>query len=303
MRRAGPLIMVVSIHCIGCDPPPLTSTGVVQVFGEMGMGPGAFSYPRAITVSADGTLFIVDKTARIQRFDADGVFETSWRMPEWEAGKPVGLYVHSDDRVFVADTHYHRVVVYDRDGNEVGRFGEEGSGPGQFGLPTDVAVDAKGFIYVSEYGGNDRITKWSADLQFVSVLVTGEVAGQPLRRPAALIIDGEQTLWIADACNHRIVRLDLQGKVLTVFGELGKEPGQLRYPYDIDVDVGGNVLVCEYGNCRLQWFDSAGRSLRVWGEPGREIGQLNSPWGANRGRDGRIYVLDSLNARVQVIRP
>ncbi len=286
----------------GCDPPPLSENGVVHVFGRQGMGPGEFGYPRAIAVSADGKIYVVDKTARVQRFDAGGRFETAWSMPDSVAGKPVGLTIHPDGRVFVADTHYSRVVVFDPDGRELARFGEPGLGAGQFQLPTDVAIDADGFIYVSEYNGNDRVTKWSPDYVFVSSLIEGEVGGRPLRRPAALAIDGEQTLWVADACNHRVLRFDLDGRLLSEFGGLGKEPGRLRYPYDVNLAPDGSILVCEYGNCRLQWFDSAGRSLRTWGSVGRKIGQLNSPWGAVYGADGLVLVVDSLNARVQVIK-
>ncbi|MEE9295145.1 MAG: hypothetical protein V3W34_09340, partial [Phycisphaerae bacterium] len=204
-----------------------------------------------------------------------------------------------------------------------------GNGDGRFQLPTDIAVDAQGFIYVSEYHGNDRVTLWretsvggdfpalalgrhpqgvalqrwdSVSFQFVSVLIDGDVAGRPLRRPAALAIDQDQHLWVADACNHRILKFDLSGRLLAEFGEMGTEPGQLRYPYDIDITPDGNLLVCEYGNCRLQWFDTNGNSLRLWGAPGRDLGQLNSPWGALIGRDGLVFVVDSLNARIQVIR-
>ncbi len=307
-RRYAPLLVALAAVC-GCDPPALTPNGVVHSFGSQGLGPGQFGYPRGIARSPDGKVFIADKTARIQRFDQHGSFEIGWSMPQREAGKPVGLGVHADGRVFVADTHYHRVIVFTPDGEELSRFGELGTGDGQFQLPTDVAFDDRGFVYVSEYNGNDRVTRWSevpgstgVEYAFESVFVAGPVAGRVLRRPSALAVDGEQTLWIADACNHRLLRFDLDGKLLAEFGEMGKAAGQLRYPYDIDVDDDGNLLVCEFGNCRLQWFDPAGRSLRVWGKPGRELGELSSPWGAVVGKDGLVFVLDSLNARVQVIR-
>lgn len=302
MRTSALAIALLVTIAAGCDRPALSPNNVVRVFGGAGRGPGAFAYPRAIARAPDGRIYVVDKSARVQRFDADGTFETLWTMPDYAAGKPVGLTVHPDGRVFVADTHYHRVVVFGSDGMELARFGEAGTGDGQFVWPTDVAIDADNFIYVSEYNGNDRITKWSPTYEFVSVVVAGEVAGRPMRRPAALAIDRQQTLWVADACNHRILRFDLDGNLLVAFGEMGRQPGQLRYPYDIDIDPDGNVLVCEYGNCRLQWFDAQGRSLRVWGGPGRRVGQLNSPWGVFCSPDGRVYVLDSLNARVQVIK-
>jgi DNA-binding beta-propeller fold protein YncE len=285
----------------GCEPPPLSPNNVTKVFGEAGRGPGAFAYARAIAEAPNGKIYVVDKSARVQRFDASGEFELLWTMPDYAAGKPVGLSIHPDGRVVIADTHYSRVIVFDPEGNELARFGEHGTGDGQFIWPTDVAFDDAGSIYVGEYNGNDRITKWTPDYEFVEVVVSGEVNGQPMRRPAGLVIDEDQTLWVADACNHRILHFDLSGRLLLEFGEMGRKPGQLRYPYDLDIDADGNLLVCEYGNNRLQWFDRTGRSLRIWGSAGRQIGELNSPWGAFASSDGRVFVLDSLNARVQVI--
>ncbi len=302
MRITAMLLSAICVATAGCDRSPTSASCVVGVFGSAGQGPGSFAYPRAIATAPDGCVFVVDKSARVQRFSPDGTFETQWRMPEYAAGKPVGLSVAADGRVFVADTHYHRVIVFDRDGVELARFGELGTGDGQFKLPTDVAIDRDGNIYVSEYNGNDRITQWSPDYVFVRVVVAGEVAGRVLRRPASIVIDRDETLWVADACNHRILRFDLQGKLLTSFGEMGRAPGQLRYPYDIDIDSHGRVVVCEYGNSRVQWFDQTGRSLQVWGGPGREVGQLSSPWGVSLGPADTVYVLDSLNARVQIVR-
>jgi len=281
----------------------MTPNGVVGVFGGVGLGPGAFSYPRAITADPTGSIFVVDKAGRVQRFSADGDFEVQWRMPEIEKGKPVGLSVHPDGRVFVADTHYNRVLVYDLSGNPLGGFGSEGVGDGQFQLPTDVAVDAEGFVYVSEYHQNDRITKWSPDLQFVQAIGEEPIEGKRLSRPAGMDIDDEQTLWVADACNHRIVRFSLEGAVLSTIGGFGRGAGEMRYPYDVNVTPEGDLLVCEYGGDRLQWFSKDGRSLRIWGRSGRELGELSAPWGAVYGAGGRVYVLDSLNSRVQIVRP
>ncbi len=296
-------ITVIAAFAIGCDPPPITDTGVVGVFGGVGLGPGQFSYPRAITAEPNGSIFVVDKNGRVQRFSPDGTFETHWRMPDTDTGKPVGLKVHPDGRLFVADTHYHRVMIFDRDGNPLGSFGSEGFGDGQFQLPTDVAFDAQGFIYVSEYYENDRITQWSPDWKFVSAFGGSEIEGRRLTRPTGLVVDNEQTLWVADACNHRIVRFSLDGKVLTVFGRFGHGPGEMRYPYDISLSPENTLLVCEYEGNRLQWFSRDGRSLRVWGRSGRAPGELFAPWGATYGPDGRVYVVDSLNSRIQIIRP
>ncbi|MCH7704133.1 MAG: hypothetical protein IIB61_03395 [Planctomycetes bacterium] len=291
------------LQAFGCDPPALTPNGVVGVFGERGLGNGEFSYPRAIASGPDGSIYVVDKSARIQRFSSDGTFETVWRTPQKQQGKPVGIAIHPDGRVFVPDTHYHRVLIYDRDGNLLDEFGREGFGDGEFQLPTDVAFDADGFIYVAEYHENDRITKWTPDLRFVQAMAEDPIEGVRVSRPAGLAVDDEQTLWIADACNHRIVRLSLTGEVLAVFGGFGDEPGQLRYPYDICMSPDNTVMVCEYEGNRLQWFSKEGRSLRVWGRSGRRLGEVSAPWGAAYGPEGNVYLLDSLNSRIQIIRP
>jgi DNA-binding beta-propeller fold protein YncE len=293
---------LLALLVAGCAKPPLSDNGVVGMFGSAGLAPGELSYPRAIGVSADNHVFVADKSGRIQRFAADGTFELSWYMPEWKAGKPLGLTVHPDGRLFVADTHYSRVLVFDDQGHELSRFGEHGEGPGQFLLVTDVAVDDQGYIYISEYGGNDRISKFSPELGFVRVLADQPVAGLRLSRPAALAIDGERTLWVADACNHRILRLSLDGELLACFGHMGQGPGELRWPYDISVCADGSLLVSEFGNNRLQWLSPHGESLRLWGEGGRHPGQLNSPFGVCQAPNGLVYVLDAMNNRVQIIR-
>jgi DNA-binding beta-propeller fold protein YncE len=277
------LTILVSTHLSilsGCKREPLTDTGVIAVFGSVGLGDGAFNYPRAIASDKQRNIFVVDKSGRVQRFDDLGNFETSWRMPMTDSGFPVGLTIHPDGRVLVADTHCHRVMVYDRDGKLLTSFGTEGTGDGEFQLPTDVAVDADGYVYVSEYNGNDRVTKWSPDFRFVRALGEAPIGGVRLSRPTGLIIDDEQTLWIADACNHRLVRMGLDGDPLGTVGSYGIAPGELRYPYDISQSPDGSLLVAEYEGHRLQWFSKSGRSLRIWGRPGRAVGELFAPWGA-----------------------
>lgn len=295
------MLALAVVLTAGCSRAPVADD-VVAVFGGVGRGPGQFSYPRAIAAEPHGSIFVVDKAGRIQRFTPTGVYETEWTMPETETGKPVGLSIHPDGRIFVADTHYHRVMIYSREGTLLGQFGELGNGPGQFQLPTDVAFDAEGFIYVSEYQGNDRITKWSPDLKYILAMGEEEIDGVRLRRPAGIDVDRDGVIWVADACNHRIVAFDRDGRLVKVFGQFGKEVGNLDYPYDLDLSPDDRlIMVCEYGSNRLQWFRKDGTFVKAWGANGREPGQLWAPWGATYGPEGRVYVVDSLNSRVQAI--
>lgn len=300
-RWSTAMVVASCAFASGCANRDVGPDGVAGVFGETGFGEGEFSYPRAVALSADGLVYVADKTGRIQRFDADGTWQLHWRMPVYKNGKPTGLTVDGKGRVFVADTHYHRVMVFDRDGSQIGTFGSRGPGAGQFELPTDVAIDGDGFIYVSEYGGNDRISKFTPEWKYVLSFGGPDAGTASLSRPSGLVFDDRGELWVADACNHRICRFDHGGRLLASFGEMGKAAGQVKYPYDIDLMADGTLLVCEYGNNRLQRFDRFGKSLGTWGVAGRKRGQLACPWGLAVGSDGNVYVVDSGNNRIQIV--
>ncbi|MCZ6544044.1 MAG: hypothetical protein O6768_10290 [Planctomycetota bacterium] len=121
-------------------------------------------------------------------------------------------------------------------------------------------------------------------------------------RPQGLAFNADQSeLYIADACNHRIVVVDPQGQPLRVIGEAGRGPGQLAYPYDVTVLPDGALLVCEFGNNRIQWLAPDGRCRGLFGGAGTGKGELQYPWGVDRAGE-RIFVLDSGNNRVQVMK-
>ena len=222
-------------------------------------------------------------------------------MPEWSAGKPTGLGIGPDGKVYAADTHYARVMVFEPDGKPAGQFGSQGDGPGQFRMPTDVAINAGGEIYVSEYGGNDRISKFSPDRRYLLSFGGPDASEARLQRPQALLLDTDGSLWVADACNHRICHFTAEGRWIEAIGHAGSGPGELRFPYGLDRLSDGTFVVCEYGNNRVQRLDRTGRSLGTWGSAGRRPGQIAYPWAAAVGPQDRMFVLDSGNNRVQVV--
>ena len=271
------------------------------VFGRTGMGPGEFSYPRAAVATADERIYIVDKAARIQCYSPSGEFLLDWNMPLKDAGKPTGIGADRNGNIYVADTHYARVMVFDSEGRKLREFGTFGEGPGQFKLPNDVAVDSDGNIYVSESGGNDRISKFSADCEYLFSFGGPSEEDEGLSRPQSLLVGPDDSLWVADACNHRICHFAADGRLLSSFGQRGSAVGELRFPYGVDMLSDGTLVVTEYGNNRVQRFDQEGHSLGTWGVAGRKPGQLAYPWAAVVSTGDRVVIIDSGNNRVQVI--
>jgi DNA-binding beta-propeller fold protein YncE len=296
-------LLPLMILPFGCGPASVPGASPpLLIVGRSGMGHLEFNYPRAAAIGPNGYLYIVDKAGRIQALTQSGEFVLDWRMPEIDAGKPTGLGIAPDGTVYAADTHYARVVYYSPHGEYLGRFGSFGEGPGQFRLPTDVAIDADGFIYVSEYGGNDRISKFTPAREYLFSFGGRDAGPASMERPQSLLIAPDGTLWVADACNHRICHFDLEGRFLGSFGGPGQKIGELWFPYSLDRLSDGTLVVSEYGNNRVQRFDPrSGDSLGVWGAAGRRPGQLAYPWALATGADDHVLVIDSGNNRVQVI--
>ncbi len=287
----------------GCAPPANSAAPTERVFGRTGVGALEFNYPRAAVATPDGQLYVVDKGGRVQLLGQSGEFVRAWRMPQIDAGKPTGLGISPDGRVFAADTHYSRVMVFDADGRELQRFGSFGDEPGQFRLPTDVAINAAGEIYVAEYGGNDRISKFTPNWDFITSF-GGRDSDEAARldRPQSLVIAADGSLWVADAVRHRIVHFAANGAFLGQFGRLGSGAGELRFPYGLGLLSDGSLVVCEYGNNRVQRFADDGRSLGIWGRAGRRAGELAYPWSLVVGQRDLVLVIDSGNNRVQTFR-
>jgi len=301
------IILIIITACLpaltGCDDvsPESGAPKVLAAFGQTGRGQSEFIYPRAIDIAGDGSLLVVDKTGRIQRLSPDGEFLDIIKMPLIETGKPTGLSVAPNGNLYVADTHYHRVVIFSPEGKLIDEFGGFGQEDGCFIYPTDVAFSPDGRIFVSEYGGNDRISVFSEQGEFLYCFGTpGSGKGQ-LARPAALCVDpARKCLYVTDACNHRIAIYDLEGKLLGYIGSAGRAPGQLRYPYDLALLADGTLVVCEYGNNRLQLFGPDRKSLAVCGRAGRQSGQLAYPWGVAVDTRRRAFIVDAGNNRIQV---
>jgi DNA-binding beta-propeller fold protein YncE len=309
LRRLAALSAVPLAACglAGCGLEALASGwgGAPElVWGIHGTREGRLHKPRVAAIDAEDRLYLADLTDRIQVFDRDGRYLHGWRTPGLNVDGPSGLTVDRLGRVLVADTHFYRVLVYDRQGRLLHQVGDgvQGSTPGRFGFPTDAVIDADGRYYVSEYGDFDRIQVFDADGRFLHQWGGhGYDPGQFLR-PRAITFGDDGLLYVADSCNHRVQVFDTTGRLVRLWGHRGVRPGQMAFPYDLTFGPDGNLYVCEYGNSRVQKFTREGRSLGLWGGPGREPGRLDNPFALAVDSRGAVHVIDSGNHRVQRFR-
>ena len=134
-------------------------------WGEAGTDPGQFNIVHNICTDREGYVYVADReNHRVQVFDGNGKYETSWS----NVHRPCGLFIDDgdDELCYIGElgsgmavnaTHPNlgpRIAVHNRAGEVLARLGDDtrgaGEGPAQFLAPHGVAVDSHGDIYVAE---------------------------------------------------------------------------------------------------------------------------------------------------------
>ena len=315
------LVLLMCVAVAGCGESaagPLLDVSATRTIKVPNEGPG-IPAARSLTVSANGELYVLDKAGRVLVYGKEGALDRSWRMPESDVGKPEGICVLEDGSVAVADTHYHRIVIFDDAGTMLATFGEFGEEPGQFIYPVSVTRDEVGHLYVAEYGGNDRLQKFTADGEHLLTIGGFGTGPGQFQRPSGVVwcrsqesgsadVEGQSggTLYVADAINNRVQAFSDDGRFLgVVAGWAGTGDGNdrlpsvsLDYPYDLALGPNDSLFVVEYGAGRVTWINQQGGLLGRYGATGRGAGQFWTPWGIAAGTDGRVFVADTGNKRI-----
>lgn len=193
-----------------------------------------------------------------------------------------------------------------------------GRGAGQFDAPRGIAVDRQGSIFVVDTV-NTRLQKFDAQGAFQWMVGgAGNGPGQFARvqngpGPTGIAVDNQGSIYVADTWNHRIVKLDPQGKFLTAWGgffntqgnaDLNRQhPRDFYGPRGLAVGPDGALYVTDTGNKRVLVFDAEGQFLRQWGSAGVGAENLNEPVGIAVDAAGTVYVVDTFNGRIATFDP
>jgi NHL repeat len=175
---------------------------------------------------------------------------------------------------FISDGYINsRVAKVDKDGNWLKSWGDRGKEPVQFNTPHSIATDANGNVYVADRG-NHRIQVFDGDGKFLRQIVI-DVPVPPDAKPAigkipdeAMVAGGtfapgspwaicitpppNQVLYSSDAWPGRIYKLSLDGKVLGVLGQSGKQLKQFGWVHEMACPSENVLYVAELLNWRVQ---------------------------------------------------
>jgi 6-bladed beta-propeller len=162
-------------------------------------------------------------------------------------GGPTDIAFLPNGDFLVADGYKNgRVVKFNKDGKYLSEFGKRGSAPGEFTQVHSIAVDARGRIYAADRG-NSRIQVFDGNGKLLDVWPN-------IDRPNHILITKDQSLWVADSHNHRLLKYDLKGKLQYWWGAFGGEPGRFWGVHQFSVDNEGNVYTAEVYGGRAQKF-------------------------------------------------
>jgi peptidylglycine monooxygenase len=112
-------------------------------WGGIGTGPGQFSTPHGIWVTADGRVLVADReNNRIQIFTGDGMYLAEWG----DLYHPMDIYGDADGTIYVTD-QAPRIVAFASDGEVIGRCKAVGV------YSHGIWGDAAGNLFLCEHDG------------------------------------------------------------------------------------------------------------------------------------------------------
>jgi NHL repeat len=202
-----------------------------------------------------------------------------------------------NDKLYVSDYANHRVLRFDYPITEDGPspdlvFGQssfttgvennDGISASSLNYPYHVTVDSNGELYVSDYANNRILIYNNASSLSSNKPSANKVIGQPnftsstgtstqttMTQPVGTFVDNNDTLWVCDRGNHRVLRYDnisskssgaaadgVLGQTNFTNASSGLSDSKFYRPEDI-VMVGTSLFVADGDNNRVLRFDHA----------------------------------------------
>jgi len=211
---------------------------------------------------------------------------------------PDGIAVNSKGLLAVADFHGHCILIFDKEGKYLRKFGCKGENAGQFNRPPGVTYLNDDEILVADEW-NHRIQQFNVQTGNVVKTFGKKGTGEgEFQYPLSVCMDGEGRVVVVDYSNNRIQVLTRDGEPVLKFGDSG--PGKLNAPTGC-IFHQNKFIVSDSGNNCLKIFDHSGKFLCKIGEQGKGDGQLNGPRSLcveKCGNHHNILVCDSRNGRI-----
>lgn len=195
-------------------------------------------------------------------------------------------------------------------------------------LPSAIAYDAQGNLYIAETGNHDiRKVDTAGNITTIAGTGTqgfsgdgGPATSAELDSPQGLAVDAAGNLYIADTHNQRIRKISAATGIITTVAGTGTAgysgdsgpaiSARLDLPTAIALDAAGNLYVADSANHRIRRVSATGIITTVAGngiegysgDNGPAIAaELDSPSGIALDAVGDLYLADTHNQRIRKV--
>lgn len=197
-------------------------------------GLGVLTQPLNISIDGAGNKYVSDPIrGQVIMFDRNDFYVKAFGTPDW--WKPVNAAAY-EDMLYVADAKNGEIKVVElQSGTLVRSIGREGGEMGNLAMPTNLAFDREGYVYVSD-AGRFQVLKLDRDGNIRRV--TGKVGKKPgfFARPRGVSTDQQGRLYVVDAAFDNVQVFNKDGSLLMYFSQAGKKGGDLYLPAQVAVD-------------------------------------------------------------------
>jgi DNA-binding beta-propeller fold protein YncE len=250
-----------------------------------------FGEVAGVALDGRGHVYVFNRGPRpLMEFDVRGRYVRE--LAQGTVQRAHSVRVDHEGNLWLVDDLDHHIIKLDSRGRVrlvLGRRGHAGDSS-LFNRPTDVAVNSRGEIYVSDGYINSRIAKFSPTGAFLRSWGSKGTAPGQFDIPHALVIDSRDRVYVADRENRRIQVFDADGKLLAVWTGLA-------YPQGLFLTPGDTLYV---GDTRqIVKLDASGRLLGVFAAFGRGPGELSGVHGLAVGPKGELFTAELLGWRAQ----
>lgn len=177
-----------------------------------------------------------------------------------------------------------------------------GSWPANAGFVTDVAVDARGHVFVMlrqdplVQPDDPRVVELSPEGDYL-----GGWGGALIADSHMMTVDAKGRMLAVDRDMHEVIICSLAGERLGGLGRRGEPLAPFNHPTDAHLSAWGDFYVADgYGASRVHRFSGDGALIGGWGSHGHADGQFGWPHALWTFADGRVVVVDRSLNRVQV---